>query len=71
MILKEWQIWHTYSTYIEAPDLDLDTLAVDLVRESIVPIVVHQLGATYLKNDGKLTVGMIVEEDIAGSKKNY
>ena len=47
MELKEWEIWYTYSTYLESTVIDLDTAARLLVDSGIALCALHRDGGVF------------------------
>ena len=55
MELYEWEIWHTYSSFMRTRDIDLISLAEVLVRQNIAELVLHRDGHTFWR--GKNGIG--------------
>jgi hypothetical protein len=47
--LQEWEIWHTYTTYLNCGQIDLDLAADSLVRVGMAHVVLKDNGRTYWK----------------------
>ena len=45
--IQEWEIWHTYTSYIQAKNLDLKYVAKYLVKSGIASLAFHKDGSTY------------------------
>lgn len=58
MRIHEWEVWYTYSTYLDAPLDDLDSLAQLLVREGVAQCSLHSNGRTYWLTEGGLQSGL-------------
>jgi hypothetical protein len=48
----EWEIWHTYSTYIDGPSIDLEGAAKTLIDTEIAECVVSSAGQVFWKAQG-------------------
>jgi len=57
MKLKEWEIWHTYTSYVLNNYIDLETLAYNLVKHQIGYVALHSNGLTYWRNGDKVGKG--------------
>lgn len=55
--LHEWEIWHTYATYLSAGDFNLDQLACRLVELEIAACAMTRDGRTYWKAGQKVGSG--------------
>ncbi|WP_131667884.1 hypothetical protein [Psychrobacter pygoscelis] len=49
LILEDWSIYHTYSSFIEVEDLDLEDLAYKLVDSGVSTCAVHKNKNTWVK----------------------
>jgi hypothetical protein len=47
MKLHEWEIWHTYSTYVESTDIDLADCAERLVEGGLAEFVTLRSGESF------------------------
>ena len=47
MKLHEWEIWHTYSTYIETTHIDLESFAERLVDTGVAEFAILSSGETF------------------------
>ncbi|WP_136799996.1 hypothetical protein [Desulfosediminicola ganghwensis] len=50
MQIHEWEIWHTYSTYIQSQSIDLEAAACKLVEAEFVELAMLQNGQTFWKS---------------------
>lgn len=59
MLLNEWQIWHTYSTFFVDPIPDLAAAAQDIVRSGLVQCAVVSDGDFYWSSDSAVKSGYV------------
>lgn len=57
MLLNEWQIWHTYSTFFADPIPDLDAVAQNIVHFGLVECAVTNDGNFYWRSDSAVESG--------------
>ncbi|NOT04670.1 MAG: hypothetical protein HOP27_08745 [Anaerolineales bacterium] len=57
MLLKEWEIWHTYSTYFTDPIPSLQTVAKNLVQSNLLKSAFLDNGEAYWLDKGELITG--------------
>jgi len=57
--IKEWEIWHTYTTYIDSSPLDLSKGARSLVKSGVALCAVLSDGLTYWHTHGDVVRGKI------------
>jgi hypothetical protein len=62
MILKEWNIWHVYSTYLLSDLLDLRHVARALVDSDLLRVAMTQDGEVFVKRDGKVELERVWAE---------
>ncbi len=59
MILNEWQIWHTYSTFFRDRIPDLEIAAREMVSSGLVECAVSSTGVFYWCTDGNVQQGQL------------
>lgn len=59
MILKEWEIWHTYSTYFTDPIPNLQTVAQNLVKNKLLHCAYLDTGEFYWLDKDNLIDGKV------------
>jgi hypothetical protein len=47
MLIRDWDIWHTYSSFLNVGHIDLMQLGEALVESGVVPCVLHRDGRTW------------------------
>lgn len=57
MQIHEWEIWHTYSTYIQIQSIDLEFAARKLVETGFVELAMLQNGQTFWKSNNEISEG--------------
>jgi hypothetical protein len=62
MYLAEWEIWHTYSTYLKGDVKDLHGVARDFVKSGFAPFAMHRDGTAYWGKDEDVRSGFSVIE---------
>lgn len=60
--IHEWEIWHTYSTYLESTNIDLLKTARRLVASGIAECVMLRDGRTFWQSNGVVGSGLTVVE---------
>jgi hypothetical protein len=58
MILTEWEIWYTYSTYLTGGVEDLTSAAKALVESGLAYCAMHRDGETYWKSNAGVRCGL-------------
>src|SRR3989339_1093585 len=66
MILKDWDIWYSYSTYFIEETRDLNAIAISLVQSKLCHVVYNSDSLIWW-NDGK----EVREEDVRLNKIGY
>jgi hypothetical protein len=64
--IEEWEIWHTYSTYLDCPSIDLHQGAASLVQSQVAECVISSTGRAYWQSDEKVAQGtftVVVDDD--------
>ena len=69
MIVREWEIWHTYATYVHVAKIDLDEVARRLVDGRIALFAMLQDGRTYWASARSVCRGQttLEQDDRAGT----
>ena len=57
MKIHEWEVWHTYSTYLTNPPVDLDGAAHALIESRLAPLVLRRDGETYWREKDTCATG--------------
>ncbi|WP_201595822.1 hypothetical protein [Psychrobacter vallis] len=57
LILDEWSIFHTYTSFLDVDDLNLYEVAAALVDNDFAPCILHRDGTTWFKSDGRVLSG--------------
>ncbi|WP_173195959.1 hypothetical protein [Geobacter sp. SVR] len=57
MELREWEIWHTYSSTLRAREIHLESLAEMLVHEGVAQTVLHRDGLTFWRGNERVGRG--------------
>ena len=57
LILDEWSIFHTYTSFLDVDDLDLYEVAAALVDNDFAPCILHRDGTTWFKSNGRVLSG--------------
>lgn len=57
LILDEWSIFHTYTSFLDVNDLDLYEVAAALVGNDFAPCILHRDGTTWFKSNGRVLFG--------------
>jgi hypothetical protein len=60
--IREWEVWHTYSTYLDCPGIDLLEGAINLVRSGVAECVVSSTGRAFWQSDGAVAQGTFTVE---------
>jgi hypothetical protein len=55
--VQEWEVWHTYSTYLDCPSIDLLEGAINLITSGVAECVVSSTGRAYWQSDGTVAQG--------------
>lgn len=58
LILDEWSIFHTYTSFLDVEDLDLHEAATLLVDNDFAPCILHRDGTTWFKSDEEVLSGI-------------
>jgi hypothetical protein len=58
--IEEWEIWHTYSTFLESTGIDLSGSARRLISSGLAECVMVRDGRTYWRTNGKVGSGSTV-----------
>jgi hypothetical protein len=58
MDLKKWEIWHTYSTYLQSGVLNLELAAEAMVRAGVAQCVLHRDGGTFWRHEDEAYSGI-------------
>lgn len=58
MELREWEIWHTYSSTLKTPKIELESLAEKLVDQGVAQAVIHRDGLIHWRKNGKTGSGI-------------
>ena len=67
MRIHEWEVWHTYTTYLHVTKVDLDEAARSLVESGIALCAMLRNGRTYWSSSQKVCSGnTTVESDEFG-----
>ena len=62
--IEEWEIWHTYATYLESTGIDLQESARRLVASGVAECVMSRDGRTYWRSNSTVETGWtFVETD--------
>ena len=70
--IEEWEIWHTYTTYLESTDLDLEDSARRLVACGIADCAMLQDGRTYWRSTDKIGAGStVINMDLFTRRSTY
>ncbi len=60
--VREWEIWHTYATYLHVTNVDLDAVARKLVEAGIALCAMLQDGRTYWNSERTVCCGQTILE---------
>lgn len=60
--VQEWEVWHTYSTYLDCPGIDLLEGAINLVKSEVAECVVSSTGRAFWQSDGAVAQGTFTVE---------
>ena len=60
LTLDEWNIFHTYTSFLDVKNLNLEELAKSLVENDFAPCVLHKNGTTWFKSDDEVISGTTV-----------
>lgn len=60
--VQEWEIWHTYSTYLDCPGIDLHEGAINLINSEVAECVISSTGRAFWKSDAAVAQGMFTVE---------
>lgn len=60
--LQEWEVWHTYSTYLDCRSIDLLGGAVNLVKSGVAECVVSSTGRAFWQSDRTVAQGRFTAE---------
>jgi len=55
--IEEWEIWHTYTTYFEATEIDLSETVRRLVAADVAECTMLRDGRTYWRSDAAVSSG--------------
>jgi hypothetical protein len=56
--VQEWEVWHTYTTYLDCPGLNLLTGASKLVESEVAECVVSSTGKTFWRSGEQVAQGI-------------
>jgi hypothetical protein len=56
--LQEWEVWHTYTTYLDCPGLDLLAGASKLIESEVAECVVSSTGKTFWRSREQVAQGI-------------
>ena len=59
---QEWEVWHTYSTYLDCPGIDLHKGAMSLVQSEVAECVVSSTGHAFWRSEGRVAQGSFTVE---------
>ena len=69
MILRDWEIWYSYSTYFLEEFQDLGSIAKSLIQCDLCTVVQSSYGIVWWKEDGEVKEQELkVERDKTGSE---
>lgn len=74
LIINEWEIWHTYTTYLLPTEIDLNSLSTSLVKTGLAHLTMRNNGVTEWKYDGGIGKGIsevLLQSDGNGAKFNF
>lgn len=72
MIIREWEIWHTYSSYFSGPAIDTERAASALVKCELAQFAAHRDGRSYWLSKGTLQAGTIeIQSHPDGSQASF
>src|ERR1700727_1628717 len=72
MKLHEWEIWHTYSTYIESTDINLADCAERLIERGLAEFVTLRSGESFWRTPEGVGKGTSsVELDLVSGGYSY
>lgn len=60
--VEEWEVWHTYSTYLDCPGINLLEGAVNLVKSEVAECVISSAGRAFWRSEGTLAQGTFTVE---------
>jgi hypothetical protein len=60
--VQEWEVWHTYSTYLDCPSIDLREGAINLVKSGVAECVVSSTGRSFWQSNGTVAQGTFTVE---------
>jgi hypothetical protein len=60
--VQEWEVWHTYSTYLDRPGIDLLEGAINLVKSEVAECVLSSTGRAFWQSDGTVAQGTFTVE---------
>jgi hypothetical protein len=70
--IEEWEIWHTYTTFLESTAIDLQESARRLVVSGLAECAMLRDGRTYWRSNGTVESGStVVEEDSLGGRSTF
>jgi hypothetical protein len=70
--IEEWEIWHTYTTYLDSTAIDLQETARRLVSSGIAECAMLRDGQTYWRSHGAVGSGStVVEVDSISGKSTF
>jgi hypothetical protein len=58
--IEEWEIWHTYTTFLESTGIDLSETARGLVAAGVAECAMLRNGCTYWRSKGRVESGSTV-----------
>lgn len=68
----EWEIWHTYSTYLDGPSVNLERAARSLVNAEVAECVVSNAGQVFWKAQGQVVnAALLVSRDTDEGRLNF
>lgn len=72
MIVKNWDVWHCYSSFISASKVDLSRASRDLVEAGFAICSVHRDGETWWSQDERIFSGLTqIEVNSRGDRSSY
>jgi hypothetical protein len=72
MQIKEWEIWHTYTTYLKGALPDLYIVAKNIITSNLAEFVIHHEGLSVGRTDNGYQVGITEGKfDSSGVKADF
>src|SRR6266849_7605661 len=70
--IEEWEIWHTYTTYLESTNIDLLESARRLVASGVAECAMLRDGRTYWRSNGMVGSGAtVIEVDSISGRSTF